>query len=146
MGIDPKCFLLMFWTYFLNFFNIVIHVAALAFIFILRLRHKQTDVIPPYIHNFWYILFCFDSYDARGESGTHQPNNGVLSTRGNFITRTDPARLILNPVHAIDQGLYTCRVDYITSPTHNTVINLTVIGELIASPYHPITLSPTSLS
>ena len=30
------------------FFNIMHHVAALAFIFLLRLRHKQTAAIPTY--------------------------------------------------------------------------------------------------
>ncbi|XP_042212860.1 protein turtle homolog A-like [Homarus americanus] len=66
------------------------------------------------------------SYDARGESGLFQPDK-VLGGRGSFETSASPARLILNPVLAKDQGIYTCRVDFLTSPTHNTVVNLTVI-------------------
>ncbi|KAF2364797.1 CD80-like immunoglobulin C2-set [Trinorchestia longiramus] len=82
---------------------------------VLALWYKQGRRLPVY------------SYDARGESGTHQPNNEVLGGRGTFLTIGAPARLVLSPVTSADQGIYTCRVDYITSPTHNTMVNLSVI-------------------
>ncbi|XP_066954355.1 protein turtle-like isoform X2 [Macrobrachium rosenbergii] len=109
----------------------------------------------------WYIQgqrLPVYSYDARGVNGLHQPDD-VLAGRGSFDTSSRPARLILSPVLATDQGVYTCRVDFISSPTHNTVVNLTVIeppeklaiydsrGTLVSKTIGPINEgSPLSLS
>ncbi|XP_068207588.1 uncharacterized protein [Palaemon carinicauda] len=96
--------------------------------------HLLTDQIEDKaILALWYIQgkrLPVYSYDARGVNGLHQPDV-ILSERGSFDTLSRPARLILSPVLASDQGIYTCRVDFISSPTHNTVVNLTVIEELL---------------
>ncbi|KAK3879703.1 hypothetical protein Pcinc_015753 [Petrolisthes cinctipes] len=47
--------------------------------------------------------------------------------RSTFDTSVNPARLQLDPVASSDQGLYTCRVDFLATSTQNTVVNLTVI-------------------
>ncbi|XP_068207356.1 protein turtle-like [Palaemon carinicauda] len=92
--------------------------------------HLFTDQIEDKaILALWYIQgkrLPVYSYDARGVDGLHQPDE-ILSGRGSFDTLSHPARLILSPVLATDQGIYTCRVDFTSSPTHNTVVNLTVI-------------------
>ncbi|KAK8384472.1 hypothetical protein O3P69_009347 [Scylla paramamosain] len=77
----------------------------------------------------WYVQgrrLPVYSYDARGPKGLFQPDE-VLEGRGKFDTTSNPARLLLDPVATSDQGLYTCRVDFLHSPTQNTVANLTVI-------------------
>ncbi|KAK3857386.1 hypothetical protein Pcinc_036362 [Petrolisthes cinctipes] len=72
------------------------------------------------------------SYDAReGEftSGVRWADEGELGGRARFIPSSEPPTLALDPVHANDEGVYTCRVDYILSPSTTAVVNLTVVSE-----------------
>ncbi|XP_076047885.1 neural cell adhesion molecule 2-like isoform X2 [Oratosquilla oratoria] len=82
---------------------------------ILALWYREGQRLPVY------------SYDARGSASLHQPDKKLMANRGSFLTNTSPAVLRLNPVQVDDEGIYTCRVDYFSSPTHNNVVNLTVI-------------------
>ena len=50
------------------------------------------------------------------------------------------AQLELYPVEDGDQAIYRCRVDFLLSPTKNTIINFTVISK-----YKEITLTPSSI-
>lgn len=75
-------------------------------------------------------VFSLHSYDARdGEftSGVGWADEGELGERAHFIPSSEPPTLVLEPVHAQDQGVYTCRVDYLLSPSTTAVVNLTVV-------------------
>ncbi|XP_069172179.1 uncharacterized protein [Procambarus clarkii] len=81
----------------------------------------------------WYLssnTFPVYSYDARVgefEAGQRWANEGVLGGRAFFTAHAHPPTLVLEPAHAHDQGLYTCRVDYRLSPSTTSVVNLTVV-------------------
>lgn len=70
------------------------------------------------------------SYDARTQPGSHAKNEVLLAKRAYFRTVTEPASLSIDNVSENDAGLYRCRVDFLKSPTRNSKVNLTVIGEL----------------
>ncbi|CAL4128328.1 unnamed protein product, partial [Meganyctiphanes norvegica] len=70
------------------------------------------------------------SYDARkpdnysfSSDGYHKYNQELFNGTVKFVTTRSPAILILEPVRSQDAGVYTCRVDFQTSPTANTVVN-----------------------
>ncbi|CAL4059487.1 unnamed protein product, partial [Meganyctiphanes norvegica] len=82
------------------------------------------------------------SFDARavgldGKDGKHWSDHLVLEQRAHFILRQGPswqvsgsgpgAHLEVYPVHDRDQGVYRCRVDYLITPTKNTIVNFTVV-------------------
>nr|XP_053644578.1 LOW QUALITY PROTEIN: uncharacterized protein LOC128697074 [Cherax quadricarinatus] len=70
------------------------------------------------------------SYDARAgdfETGDRWADQEVLGGRAFFAAHARPPTLVLEPTHAHDQGLYTCRVDYRLSPSTTSLVNLTVI-------------------
>lgn len=87
------------------------------------------------------ILFenvCF-SYDMRGkqtEKASHWKDKEYLSDRAFFRTGTDPASMIIKHVEEKDEGEYRCRVDFTKSPTRNSRIHLTVIGQYICYLYN----------
>lgn len=64
------------------------------------------------------------SYDDR----TAQQHLGI---REDDVTLTSrgAATITIKKIHADSGGLYECRVDFFRSPTHNSFVNLTVIGE-----------------
>lgn len=81
------------------------------------------------------------SFDARGTTvadGKHWRDEAVLKQRAYFHLLTGStwggpsapgAHLELFPVKDSDQESYRCRVDYLLSPTKNTIVNFTVISE-----------------
>ena len=95
----------------------------------------------PVFHFLYLFLYLFSSFDARGatvEEGKHWRDEGVLKQRAYFhllpgSTWGGPsapgAHLELFPVKDSDQDSYRCRVDYLLSPTKNTIVNFTVISE-----------------
>nr|XP_053630825.1 uncharacterized protein LOC128687391 [Cherax quadricarinatus] len=85
---------------------------------LLVLWYRSSDTLPVY------------SYDAReGEftSGVRWADEGLLGRRAFFMPTAEPPTLTLEPVHARDQGVYTCRVDYRLSPSTTAYVNLTVV-------------------
>lgn len=79
------------------------------------------------------IAFLFAcSYDTRhGDfmAGQRWRDENVLGERSYFIASSAPPKLVLEPVHASDQAVYTCRIDYRLSSSTTVTVNLTVISE-----------------
>lgn len=83
------------------------------------------------------------SYDARlGDfhSGSGWADPHVLGSRASFNTHSDPPKLVVKQVLARDQGVYTCRIDYILSPSTTALINLTVAGKMPQNKSDPFIL------
>ncbi|XP_064103228.1 uncharacterized protein LOC135213189 isoform X2 [Macrobrachium nipponense] len=81
----------------------------------------------------WYRRFSSSlpiySYDARlGDfsSGVRWWDEVVLGRRSYFVPSSTPS-LVLEPTHAHDQDVYTCRIDYRVSTSTTTRVNLTVV-------------------
>ncbi|XP_050731413.1 hemicentin-1-like isoform X2 [Eriocheir sinensis] len=81
-------------------------------------------------------IYSFDSRGKTVEEGKHWHDDAVLEQRAYFhllpgSTWGGPsapgAHLELFPVLDSDQESYRCRVDYLLSPTKNTIVNFTVI-------------------
>ncbi|KAK7081540.1 hypothetical protein SK128_021190 [Halocaridina rubra] len=81
-------------------------------------------------------------FDARGsniaDEGKHWSDERLLERRAYFqllpsnawrITRGPGAHLEIYPVQDRDQAIYRCRVDYLLSPTKNTIVNFTVVSK-----------------
>ncbi|XP_064098553.1 LOW QUALITY PROTEIN: uncharacterized protein LOC135209720 [Macrobrachium nipponense] len=95
------------------------------------LKPKLKDDQPVLV--LWYRRFSSSlpiySYDARvGDfsSGVRWWDEVALGRRGYFVPSSAPA-LVLEPAHAHDQDIYTCRVDYRVSTSTTTRVNLTVV-------------------
>nr|XP_053629454.1 uncharacterized protein LOC128686533 [Cherax quadricarinatus] len=79
------------------------------------------------------------SFDARGstiENGKHWADERLLARRAYFQllpgsswggSSAPGAHLELFPVQDRDEATYRCRVDFLLSPTKNTIVNFTVI-------------------
>lgn len=74
------------------------------------------------------------SYDARNggpENGQRwSDNERGFGKRARFHWRDGPAFLNIENIHALEAGVYRCRVDFKTAPTRNTLLNLTVVSKL----------------
>lgn len=51
--------------------------------------------------------------------------------RAHLQLSSNPAELRVENITAEEAGLYRCRVDFRSAPTRNSLVNLTVIGEMI---------------
>ena len=75
----------------------------------------------------------FYSYDARNggpENGQRwSDNERGFGSRARFHWRDGPAYLHIEKIHALEAGVYRCRVDFKTAPTRNSLLNLTVVSE-----------------
>uniref|UniRef100_A0A182T2M9 IGv domain-containing protein n=1 Tax=Anopheles maculatus TaxID=74869 RepID=A0A182T2M9_9DIPT len=72
----------------------------------------------------------FDARDIR--EGSHRSSNSSFDGRTNFYPNRTPAMLEILQTKPTDSGIYRCRVDFHKSPTRNTRVQLTVIGEFPA--------------
>lgn len=65
------------------------------------------------------------SYDGR--TPPLEPNN--RQEGGRVTVSRDAATLTLSSVGLDAEGVYECRVDFFKSPTHNSLVNLTIVGK-----------------
>ncbi|KAK8374605.1 hypothetical protein O3P69_012026, partial [Scylla paramamosain] len=68
-------------------------------------------------------VFTYDGREPQLQSGTHEAV-GALTLSGGAATLT------LTSVGEDSGGLYECRVDFFKSPTHTSLVNLTIIDPL----------------
>ena len=81
----------------------------------------------------YFFSSLFYSYDARNggpENGQRwSDNERGFGSRARFHWRDGPAYLHIEKIHALEAGVYRCRVDFKTAPTRNSLLNLTVVSE-----------------
>jgi len=98
------------------------------------------DVTPPKPGEQVYLVLWYRhddggepiySYDARNggpENGQRwSDNERGFGNRARFHWRDGPAYLHIEKIHALEAGVYRCRVDFKTAPTRNSLLNLTVV-------------------
>ncbi|XP_070156346.1 nephrin isoform X4 [Polyergus mexicanus] len=94
------------------------------------------DIRPPHRNDSAILVVWYKSdvqpiysYDLRGkfsDKASHWQDK-ELNDRAFFRTTTEPATLSVNHIQQKDEGEFRCRVDFTTSPTRNSRIQLTVI-------------------
>lgn len=78
------------------------------------------------------VFVAESSLDIRDRSlqdGSHWSEKRILGGRAYYTTEPPYSFLILESVKEEDAGVYRCRVDFKISPTRNSLVNLTIIGE-----------------
>ena len=81
------------------------------------------------------MLFFLNSYDARDEVwnlGARWSDEFVFGGRAYFDLSSIPADscLRVDRIQKVEEAVYRCRVDFKSAPTRNTLVNVSVIGEL----------------
>ena len=74
------------------------------------------------------LVLRVDLRDRKRSRARHMPVPS-LKKRANFKLRPGQSGLNFTSVWSTDDGLYRCRVDFKVSPTRNSWILLSVIGE-----------------
>ncbi|XP_071537803.1 nephrin-like [Panulirus ornatus] len=85
---------------------------------VLVLWYRSSDTVP---------VYSYDARESEFTSGVPWADEGTLGGRAHFMPKSEPPTLVLEPAHARDQGMYTCRVDYRLSPSTTVIFNLTVV-------------------
>lgn len=95
---------------------------------------KLPNFHPQYINNSALSFFLIFSFDVRGRQFNQAKfwsSPAVFGKRAFFRATTSPATLVIDDIQLSDEGVYRCRVDFKNSPTRNSKVNFTVIGECI---------------
>ncbi|KAL1129905.1 hypothetical protein AAG570_012849, partial [Ranatra chinensis] len=75
------------------------------------------------------------SLDAR-DRAVGEGSHWSKEPRANLSLETFQSRLTIQPARETDSGQYKCRIDFHRSPTRNSIINLTVVGEFLFKLLH----------
>ncbi|KAH1007601.1 hypothetical protein HUJ04_004813 [Dendroctonus ponderosae] len=74
-------------------------------------------------------IFSFDVRSRTFNNAKLWSSPTVFGNRAYFRPSTNPATLVIDNIQQSDEGIYRCRVDFKNSPTRNSKVNFTVIGE-----------------
>ncbi|KAL7644491.1 UNVERIFIED_CONTAM: hypothetical protein RMT77_005323 [Armadillidium vulgare] len=98
-------------------------------------------------------IYSFDARETSLQSGRHWSHDRLMGKRASFRLESKPsyrkpskqvaslgAYLELYPVRIGDGGIFRCRVDFLHSPTRNTVVTFTVV----VPPQAPIIFNETN--
>lgn len=99
-----------------------------------RKTRLREDNSITYSHQTSFVFLFIYRYDARdkyAQRPRHWSDDQVLGKRAFFNTVQQPAALSIDNVRESDAGLYRCRVDFRRSPTRNSRVNLTVVGQFL---------------
>ena len=74
-------------------------------------------------------IYTYDAREARG-SGAHWSETSPrgFGNRARFVTNVVPAFLLVTGVEDIDKGRYRCRVDFRSSQTRNSLVQLSILN------------------
>ncbi|XP_068208506.1 uncharacterized protein [Palaemon carinicauda] len=101
-----------------------------------NLLNDRVVLILWYRGNAGTPIYSFDARGGETETGKHWSDERLLERRAYFqllhsnswgVMKSPGAYLEIYPVQDRDEAKYRCRVDYLLSPTKNTIINFTVV-------------------
>lgn len=94
-----------------------------------KLRVKECILLTSETKCVIVVRSSLDIRDRPLQDGSHWSEKRILGGRAYYTTEPPYSFLILESVKEEDVGVYRCRVDFKISPTRNSLVNLTIIGE-----------------
>ncbi|KAK2723517.1 hypothetical protein QYM36_002001 [Artemia franciscana] len=74
-------------------------------------------------------IYSVDARDVEINRAGHWSAETAFGRRARFAWHETPSYLVVDGLVKEDKGVYRCRVDYRTSQTKNSLVNLTIIAE-----------------
>ena len=76
-----------------------------------------------------YLLLSYDAREHSWNMGSRWSDEFMFGDRA-YFDLSGPAALVVEDIRASEAGVYRCRVDFKSAPTRNTLVNVTLLGEL----------------